>query len=340
MTLRLSALAAMTALMSTTAPFSASAADSSSTGACGTIEKACLDAGFIKGDWGKGKGLWYDCVDPIFQGQEKVADLLLPLPKVATSVVAACRKQDPKFGYKRVGSEPAASAKSAPSKTPAATTSASGIPLRAALTQKDLLFPDLSMFRLVSNWDDLAKTSHGIVGLKAWESGMNRTLTQETLANFQENLRQAEARKMIIIGYAFGVGGSGAAQADALLALFHMGTPGHPAPGHILALDFESNPGGPSMTEAEATDFINRVHERTGRYPILYASEDYTSRPGVLGKCPRWVAAYGPLPSNAAIWQYTDGVLGPGPHSFPGVGSCDINKLLVTYGALREMVGL
>jgi lysozyme len=193
----------------------------------------------------------------------------------------------------------------------------------------------------VSNWDALAKASNGIVGLKAWESGTDKQITKENLANFEKNLQQAEARQMIIIGYAFGVGDvSGAAQADALLALFNMGTPGHPAPGHIVALDFEHNPDGPTMTEAEATDFINRVYEQTGRYPILYASEDYTSRPGVLGKCPRWVAAYGPLPSNTAIWQYTDGVLGPGPHSFPGVGSCDINKLLVTYGALRTMVGL
>ena len=335
-TLRLSVLAAMTVLASAAAPLSTSAATAgpSPVSACGAIENACLNAGFINGDWGKGKGLWYDCVDPIFQGQTKVPGATLPRPEIDPSLVAACRKQDIKFGNRQVGSRP-------PVAAPPTTHSPSGIPLRAALAQKGLLFPDLNMFRLVSNWNDVENASHGIVALKAWESNTGAQITKEIVANFEENLRQAETRKMIVIGYAFGVGGiSGTAQADALLALFHMGTPGHPAPGHILALDLERNPNGPSMTTAEANAFVERVKAVTGRYPILYSGET-TPRPGALGKCPRWVASYGSdSHAGADIWQYTDGQLGPAPHDFPGVGSCDINKLLVSYGTLRSMVGL
>jgi hypothetical protein len=329
---RPSVLTVMTILVSAAPLLSASAAETSSFPACSAIEKACLAAGFVNGEHGKGYGLWDDCVDPIFQGKKSEPGATKRLPEVAASVVAACEKEDPQFLSNKGISKPAALA---------ITATTTPIPVRAALTQKDLLFPDLNINRLVSNWNALATASHGIVGLKAWESGTDGQITKENVANFEENLRQAEARKMIVIGYAFGVGGiSGTTQANALLALFHMGTPGHPAPGHILALDLETNPYGPSMTTAEANAFVERVKVVTGRYPILYAGEDIP-RPGALGKCPRWVASYGSdSHAGADIWQYTDGVLGPEPRSFPGVGSCDINKLLVTYGTLRKMVGL
>ena len=217
---------------------------------------------------------------------------------------------------------------------------AAAIPMRASPGQRDILFPDINMFVRVENWDKLAKASHGIVAFKVWQSRVDRQIQGDILANFRENLRQAERHQMIVIGYAFGVGGiSGASQADMLLDLLRMGSPGRPIPGRILALDLESNPGGSSMTDAEATAFIRRVLQRTGRYPVLYAS-DSKPRPGILGKCPRWVADWSGARPRAAFWQFTDGSLGPGPHSFPGVGHCDINKLLITYAAFRRMVGL
>jgi lysozyme len=318
---RAAVLAAAVIAMASAAPISASAGAVSvpTLDPCNSIENACLAAGFINGDWGAGKGLWFDCVDPIFQGQTTASGATKPLPEVDPTIVAACKSENPSFGDRQVGAIP---------------------PARAALTQTGLVFPDLNMGVRVTNWDDLANAAHGIVAMKAWQSAVDGPITQDIIANFQGNLRQAEARGMIVIGYAFGVGGvDGATQADALLALFHMGTPGQPVPGHILALDLERSPDGPTMTDAEAAAFVNRVYTVTGRYPILYASEA-VSRPGVLGKCPRWVAAWGSTPPSASIWQFTDGVLGPKPHSFPGVGQCDINRLIVTYGALRTMVGI
>jgi len=318
-TIRLFFLAAMAIFLGEATLAAASPSKASIPAACASIEKDCSAAGFIDGDWGLGIGLWFDCIDPIMQGQTMVPGASKAPPKVDPAVVASCKKQAPKFGNGQVGST---------------------LPLRASLNTEGIIFPDLNMWHVVSNWDALAKASHGVVALKAWQSSVDRPITAEIVANFQENLRQAEKRGMIVIGYAFGVGGvSGALQADALLAVFHMGTPGHPVPGHILALDLERNPYGLTMTDAEAEAFVNRVHTVTGRYPILYSSED-VARPGVLGKCPRWVAAWGIRPASATIWQFTDGVLGPTPHSFPGVGKCDINKLLVTYGALRKLVGL
>jgi hypothetical protein len=76
-------------------------------GPCMQIAQACEAAGFIKGDWKKGDGLWRDCVDPIVQGQTSVPGGTKPLPSVAASTVAACKAKNPKFGEGKVGSVPA-----------------------------------------------------------------------------------------------------------------------------------------------------------------------------------------------------------------------------------------
>jgi hypothetical protein len=73
-------------------------------GACASIAKACLDAGFIPGDWKKGDGLWRDCVDPIVQGQTSVPGATKSLPTVDAKSIAACKKHRPKFGEGKVGS--------------------------------------------------------------------------------------------------------------------------------------------------------------------------------------------------------------------------------------------
>jgi hypothetical protein len=73
-------------------------------GPCKQIAEACKTAGFVKGDWKKGDGLWRDCVDPIMQGQTTVAGATKSLPTVDASVVAACKAKHPKYGSGKVGS--------------------------------------------------------------------------------------------------------------------------------------------------------------------------------------------------------------------------------------------
>ena len=51
--------------------------------------------------------------------------------------------------------------------------------------------------------------------------------------------------------------------------------PEKPRSGVLLVLDFEKNghyPGG-SMSVAQAVAFVERIKERTGKYPGLYGSE-------------------------------------------------------------------
>src|ERR1700731_2636561 len=101
--------------------------------------------------------------------------------------------------------------------------------------------------------------------------------------------------------------------------------------GVLLVLDFEKNGhySGGTMTVPQAVAFVQRIKERTGKYPGLYCSE-YRLRqmlygPGasathraILTNCWLWIANYHFQPRNTApwsdwhLWQYT------------GDGKCDL----------------
>ena len=96
----------------------------------------------------------------------------------------------------------------------------------------------------------------------------------------------------------------------------------------LLVLDFEKNghyPGG-TMRVDQAARFVDRIHERTGKYPGLYGGENrlraVLNGKGVsianrltLARCWLWVANYHYQPRGIppwgdwSMWQYTgDGV--------------------------------
>jgi lysozyme len=101
--------------------------------------------------------------------------------------------------------------------------------------------------------------------------------------------------------------------------------------GVLLVLDFEKNghyPGG-SMRVDQAARFVERIKQRTGKYPGIYGSEyrlrsmlnaSNVSRAdkATLGNCWLWIANYHYQPavpspwSNWRLWQYT------------GDGKCDL----------------
>jgi lysozyme len=107
--------------------------------------------------------------------------------------------------------------------------------------------------------------------------------------------------------------------------------------GVLLVLDFEKNghyPGG-TMRVDQAVTFVERIHQRTGKYPGLYSNE-YRLRKTlfgsrvtegqrqVLSNCWLWIANYHTEPSSTApwrhwtLWQYTgDGVCGLPRASYP-----------------------
>jgi lysozyme len=105
--------------------------------------------------------------------------------------------------------------------------------------------------------------------------------------------------------------------------------------GVLLVLDFEKNghyPGG-TMRVDQAIAFVERIRERTGKYPGIYSGEYHMQKTlgsskvsptykGVLRNCWLWLANYGARPQAAApwsywhLWQYT----GDGKCRLPGSG--------------------
>lgn len=67
-------------------------------GPCDELVVACQSAGFVKGDYREGFGLYTDCVDPLMRGITQPHKAVKPLPAISPEVVAACRQQHPNFG--------------------------------------------------------------------------------------------------------------------------------------------------------------------------------------------------------------------------------------------------
>ena len=102
-------------------------------------------------------------------------------------------------------------------------------------------------------------------------------------------------------------------------------------PGVLLVLDFEKNghyPGG-SMSVSQAVAFVERIKERTGKYPGIYGSE-YRLRQmlygsgataahrAVLSNCWLWIANYHAEPRATSPWRGWD------MWQYTGDGKCDL----------------
>ena len=86
--------------------------------------------------------------------------------------------------------------------------------------------------------------------------------------------------------------------------------------GILLVLDFEKNghyPGG-SMRLDQAITFVERIRERTGKYPGIYSGEYHMQRTlssvrlsaaetRVLGNCWLWLANYSSQPRATSPWN-------------------------------------
>lgn len=97
-------------------------------------------------------------------------------------------------------------------------------------------------------------------------------------------------------------------------------------PGDYLVLDLEVVEGPNPRVYAE--EFISQLERATGHPVVLYTYEAYRKEhlenltfPGKR----MWVAKYSdPAPTGSLwAWQYTDGVDGPEPHFYSGIGKSD-----------------
>ena len=182
------------------------------------------------------------------------------------------------------------------------------------------------------------------VGMKS--EGIVGVIHEATYPRFERDARYRERQVAAIQAgllwgaYHFGDATNPTRQADHFLSAVATSAPAPltaRAPekrrlGVLLVLDFEKNGhySGGTMTVPQAVAFVERIRERTGKYPGLYCSE-YRLRqmlysPGVtmaqrraLANCWLWIANYHFQPRNTApwdqwhLWQYC----GDGKSSLP-----------------------
>lgn len=109
----------------------------------------------------------------------------------------------------------------------------------------------------------------------------------------------------------------------------HFLTKADPDKNTLLALDYERDPGN-QMTLDGAREFLALVHQKVGRKAILYSGDVVktalgTKKDPFFGSHRLWLAQYGSHPvvqrswQNYWLWQYTDGNIGPGRKSVPGI---------------------
>ena len=103
--------------------------------------------------------------------------------------------------------------------------------------------------------------------------------------------------------------------------------------GVLLVLDFEKNghyPGG-TMRVDQAVTFVERIRQRTGKYPgvygseyrlqaVLHASGVSPSQRQILANCWLWIANYHKEPRHTAPWDYWH------LWQYTGDGICDLPR--------------
>jgi len=187
---------------------------------------------------------------------------------------------------------------------------------------------DISHHNDVSSWDDVVAA--GIVGVihKATEG------TGYTDPMYLKRRAPATAAGLLWGAYHFAHGGESIqAQVDNFLSVV-----GDNNADMVLALDWEDNPSGPTMTAAEARKFIELLEAQIGEgrcliYSGNVAKEQISGKDPFFGARRLWLAQYGSSPTCQAswdsfwLWQYSDGNVGPGPQGCPGVtGDVDTNS--------------
>ncbi len=203
---------------------------------------------------------------------------------------------------------------------------------------------DLSHHNTVVSFPEIK--ADGIVGI-IHKATQGVSYTDPTYATRRP---QALSAGLMWGAYHFGTGDDGEAQAKYFLSVVN------PGPTDLLVLDIEQNYGSnghptASMTIAEAEAFVSYVQNQTGRWPGLYSGSYIkqllgSNRNSILANCWFWLAEYGStavVPANWptwTMWQYTDGVNGPTPHSVNGVGNCDRDQFNGDMSGLLRLWGM
>lgn len=111
-----------------------------------------------------------------------------------------------------------------------------------------------------------------------------------------------------------------------------------PDPDELFCLDWEDY-GADTMSLQSVKTWITEVENALHRPGecVLYSGNTVKEALGnridtFLSERRLWLAQYGSNPvcqnswDNYWLWQFTDGIIGPQPHTIDGIGPCDINS--------------
>jgi lysozyme len=190
------------------------------------------------------------------------------------------------------------------------------------------LVVDLSHWDPAYDYDEVKED--GIVGV-IYKATEGQTYTDDTYVGQQHAAKAAGLRWG---SYHFADASDVGGQIDNYLRF------AGPDEDELICLDWEDNPTGNGMMEVgDVKVWIEEVERQLGRPGecVIYSGNTAKEQLGddvdpFLGARRLWHAQYGSTPSwqkswkTMWLWQFTDGVYGPEPHSVDGVGPCDINS--------------
>ena len=190
---------------------------------------------------------------------------------------------------------------------------------------KDLVI-DMYHGDVVTSWEQI------------WDDGIRGIIHKASQGASQKD-KKIEMRKQPILDQGF------------LLGFYHFGTGDDDVNDQVdnflnvvgdtknvlLALDFEPNPSGKTMSLKQARQFMEVIYDKTGQRPVLYSGHLIKEQlnddsDGFWGKHKLWLAQYATKPSlpdawdSYWLWQRTGDGVGSKPHTIDGFqGDCDIN---------------
>jgi GH25 family lysozyme M1 (1,4-beta-N-acetylmuramidase) len=170
-----------------------------------------------------------------------------------------------------------------------------------------------------------AKAGHAAIAIKASEG------TGYVNPEHRAQCATAHHYGLTVVHYHFARPGRGDISAE--LALFHRTWLEGWRKGDYLALDLEVNEANSAWY---ARAFLGAL-KHFGHPAILYTYRSFRTEHLAGVKVERlWLADYVAPLSNAGSWakQYTDGVNGPEPHRYAGIGQCDGSVLNRTTAAV------
>jgi lysozyme len=195
------------------------------------------------------------------------------------------------------------------------------------MTEINPLVVDLSHWEPADDYDAIVED--GIAGV-IYKATEGRDYTDDTCVYQQ---RAAKDAGLVWGSYHFADGSDVDGQVANFLRF------ACPDPDDLFCLDWEDN-GGDTMSLEQAQEWITKVEAALNRPGecVLYSGNTAKEALGdtvneFFGSRRLWLCQYsGSTPicqaswSKSWLWQFTDGISGPEPHTIHGIGRCDINS--------------